>query len=76
VGLGGEFMACLDDVFETVGNNAELFQVVEPMRQIRRALCRRFPYAAYYIIESQRSRVVILAVLPAAMGPKRWRGRR
>ncbi len=68
-------MACLDDVFEMVANNAELFQVVESARGIRRALSRRFPYAAYYIIESQRSRVVILAVLPAAMDPKRWRGR-
>lgn len=75
-GLGGEFVACVDDVLEVVQGNAELFQIIEPVRQVRRALTRRFPYAVYYFIELNRSRVVVLAVLPAAMDPSHWRGRR
>ena len=75
-GLGGEFVACVDDVLEVVRGNAELYQIIEPVRHVRRALTRRFPYAVYYFIEHQRSRVVVLAVLPAAVDPPHWRGRR
>lgn len=66
----------MNDALDVIHRNAELCQVVEPSRQIRRALTRRFPFALYYIIDTSRGRVVVLAVLPAAANPARWRGRR
>jgi hypothetical protein len=75
-GLGDDFVGCVDAVLEVVHGNADLFQIIEPVRQVRRALTSTFPFAVYYFVDTQRSRVVVLAVLPAAMEPARWRGRR
>jgi toxin ParE1/3/4 len=75
-GLGDAFVGRVEDAIAVVEANPELFQVIEPRRQIRRALTRQFSYAVYYVVEAERERVVVLAVLPASMSPARWQSRR
>ncbi|MEQ1503946.1 MAG: type II toxin-antitoxin system RelE/ParE family toxin [Myxococcota bacterium] len=75
-GLGETFAGRVEDAIAVVESNPELCQVVDPSRQIRRALTRQFSFAIYYMIEVERERVVILAVLPASMSSSRWRNRR
>ena len=72
-GLGAEFAAEIEVVVETIGTTPKICQVIDPDRQIRRALTRRFPYAVYYLLEP--TRVVVLAVLHVARDPGVWQER-
>jgi toxin ParE1/3/4 len=68
-GLGWEFKAELDAVFERLRAIPEVGPVV--YRGLRRAVLRRFPYAVYYSLPPHR--IAIRAVIHNRRHPKHWR---
>ncbi len=70
-GLGEEFLSCLDACIETLRRTPEMYAVVH--ENYRRALVRRFPYAAFY--ETVGHRVTIYCVFHTARDPAKWRQR-
>lgn len=46
LGLGDEFLRCLEDAFSRISNHPEYFPV--RFDNVRRVLVRRFPYAVYF----------------------------
>jgi plasmid stabilization system protein ParE len=70
-GLGSEFLAEADHIFDRIKDGPLQFPKIDS--GVRRALFRRFPYAVYFIIESDR--IEILAVLHLRRDPERWRSR-
>ncbi len=67
-GLGEEFLASVNAVFDAIEKFPEMFASVS--NDVRRAIVSRFPYAVFYRIEPRR--VVVLAVLHTARDPKLW----
>ena len=67
-GLGNEFLATVDAVFDTIERYPEIFARVHG--EVRRAVVSRFPYAVFYRVEVER--VVVLTVLHTARDPKVW----
>jgi plasmid stabilization system protein ParE len=67
-GLGERFLAAVDSVFDAIERYPEMFAPVHG--EVRRALVSRFPYGAFYRIESRR--VVVLAVLHTARDQALW----
>jgi plasmid stabilization system protein ParE len=68
LGLGSEFIDCIDDAINSILLNPESYAIV--FKNIRRILVRRFPYAVYYIYEE--SVIVVLAVFHFKRNPKSW----
>ena len=68
LGLGSEFINCIDDAINSIMTNPESYTIV--YKNIRRSLIRRFPYAIYYIYEE--SNIVVLAVFHFKRNPKSW----
>ncbi len=71
VGLGNEFLLCVDAVMNSVSRTPQQYPCV--YRSVRRALTRRFPYEIFFIEE--RGCIVILAVFHVKRNPKRWKER-
>jgi plasmid stabilization system protein ParE len=71
LGLGEEFARSLDACLESVSSLPDSFPAVH--RHVRRALLRRFPYCAFYIVEP--TRVVVVGVFHARRDPQAWRRR-
>ncbi len=71
VGLGEEFLGCVDVCIERIRKEPQWCPKV--YGDYRRALLRRFPYAAFYVLDSER--VVVVAVLHTARNPNKWRQR-
>lgn len=71
-GLGSEFLAEVARVFEAIEEAPERFPVLQ--RRTRRALLRRFPYAIFFVSESDR--IAVTACLHARRDPRRWQTRR
>lgn len=67
-GLGEEFLAAVDTVFDTIEKYPEIFARIHG--EVRRAVLSRFPYVVFYRVESKR--VVVLTVLHTARDPKVW----
>ena len=67
-GLGEEFLAAIDSVFDTVEQYPEIFARIHG--EVRRAVPSRFPFSVFYRVESNR--VVVLTVLLTASDPKVW----
>ncbi len=66
VGLGGEFLAAVNTVLESLVAYPERFPVV--YRETRRVNLRRFPYSLFYrIIDDQ--------VIIGRRHPRRWQSR-
>ena len=72
-GLGARFVAELDHVLGRIGSHPLQFPIVEA--PVRRGLLRRFPYAVYFVAESEDDRPAILAVLHQHRAPDAWRTR-
>lgn len=70
-GLGGEFLLCVDAVFNSILRNPLQFPRVH--RAARRAITRRFPYAVLFVEDDER--VVVLSVFHAKRSPARWQER-
>ena len=71
VGLGAEFIACIDSASEWIVRSPEEHPVVH--RDVRRFLVRRFPYGVFYLIESDA--IVVLAVFHGRRDPTHWQRR-
>lgn len=70
-GLGVEFLLELDVALGRVINNPDIYQPV--YEDARRVLVRRFPYAAYFISETDT--VQIVAILHQSRNPDVWQSR-
>jgi len=70
-GLGDEFLAELDVVFRRLEKMPQIHQFVRG--DVRRALLRRFPFAVFYRIHSDR--VEIIAVHDCRRDPAIWQSR-
>jgi plasmid stabilization system protein ParE len=70
-GLGREFLSEALNSFDLPTERPLSYPIV--LRDIRRALMGRFPFAIYFRVE--RSDVVVIAVLHGSRHPQRWRRR-
>jgi plasmid stabilization system protein ParE len=70
-GLGQDFLAALDEVFNRLQQTPQMHQVV--YRDLRRALPRRFPYGVYYRVHTDR--VEVIAVQHSRRDPADWQSR-
>lgn len=71
LGLGEEFLSCVDACIETIRRAPELYASMHGA--YRRALVRRFPYAIFYEYEAHT--VSIYGILHTARHPGKWRER-
>ena len=55
-GLGAQFVLAVDAALARIARDPETYPFV--YRDIRRVLLRRFPYALYYVVESDRVTVI------------------
>jgi len=67
-GLGEEFLSAVQSTLRSIEQFPEMFVFIH--RDVRRAIVSRFPFAVFYLVESQR--VVVLRVLHTARDPKLW----
>lgn len=70
-GLGAEFILELDALYERILQNPRQFPEIG--EAVRRALLRRFPYAAYFLAGDEA--IVVIAVLHQHRRPEIWRAR-
>ncbi|WP_353931165.1 type II toxin-antitoxin system RelE/ParE family toxin [Okeanomitos corallinicola TIOX110] len=71
IGLGDEFLECVDNMLNRICQMPESYAVV--YLDVRRTVVRRFPYAIYYRIVS--SRVIVTAIFHSRRDPKSWQTR-
>jgi plasmid stabilization system protein ParE len=71
LGLGAEFLRAVDVCFSEIQRNPDRFP--EVYRQARKALLRRFPYAAYFV--STRTGISVVACMHVKRDPRRWQRR-
>src|SRR5262245_32123474 len=71
VGLGEEFLTCVDALIEMIRRFPELHAIA--YENYRRALVRRFPFAIFY--EHLENVVTIYCVFHTSRDPNKWRSR-
>ena len=71
LGLGEEFLRCVDACIQSIRRNPETYQVAH--ENYRRAVVRRFPYVVFY--EPSDTTVIVYAVFHCSQDPKKWRSR-
>jgi plasmid stabilization system protein ParE len=70
-GLGFGFLYEIRNAYDRIVSGPTRYRVLRD--GVRRVLLRRFPYAAYFAIESDA--LVVLAVLQIARDPTAWQSR-
>jgi toxin ParE1/3/4 len=70
-GLGVTFAARVQQVFDRIGANPLLHQVV--MGDVRKAVVTQFPFSVYY--RPHVDRVEVIAVFHTSRDPSIWQGR-
>jgi plasmid stabilization system protein ParE len=70
-GLGEEFLSCVEACLEAVRRRPKMHPVVH--QEYRRALIRRFPYAAFY--EGLQGTVIVYGIFHTSRNPNKWRQR-
>ena len=70
-GLGDDFVAALEVVFDRLRSTPEVHAVIH--KDVRRALPSRFPYGVYYRIHADR--VEVIAVQHSRRDPSHWQAR-
>lgn len=70
-GLGTEFVTNVEEPFEKIRLNPELFGKV--YREVRAVRIRRFPYLVVY--RADGSQVTVIAVYHTRRDPRSWQGR-
>lgn len=70
--LGRAFILEIDRTFEAMEERSEAY--AQCFKSIRRALCKRFPYAVYFTREN--SNIIVFAVLHQRRHPMIWQNRR
>jgi len=68
-GLGVRLLERVELALTHLAEDPDAWPIVH--RNVRRVVLRRFPYALFYLRESDR--VIVLALLHQAQDPKRWR---
>ena len=68
-GLGRRFRKEVDVLVQRIGQNPQQFPVA--LKNVRRALLRRFPYSLFFAIEEDRA-VLVIACFHASRDPARW----
>lgn len=63
--LGKAFITEVELIFRKIEENSQLHQLV--LKNIRRALCRRFPYSIYFI--NAGDNIIVLGVLHQRRSP-------
>jgi len=71
IGLGEEFLSCVEACMQTICRTPELYMKVND--EYRRALVRRFPYAIFY--EYANGKIFVYSVFHTAQEPEKWRDR-
>lgn len=71
IGLGEEFLGCVDACTEALRRRPEMNPVVH--QSYRRTLVRRFPYAIFY--EHREHWVIVYGVFHTSRDPDKWRQR-
>jgi len=71
IGLGAEFLTCVDACFQSICRNPEMHSIV--YSNCRRALVRRFPYSVFY--ERSGNAITVYAVFHNSQNPQKWRRR-
>lgn len=71
VGLGSDFMLCVEETLERVSRNPLQYQVVH--NGIRRVVTHRFPFGVFYLVAE--SRIIVIAVMNTMRDPSQWHGR-
>lgn len=71
INLGLAFVEEIDSKLKEIEEYPDLY--IEIMRNVRRALCKRFPYSIYYI--SKNTDIVVIAVLHQRRSPALWQTR-
>lgn len=69
--LGDTFLEALDDIFNQIIDNPNLYPV--DFEQVRKALLQKFPFSIYFeIVEEQ---IFIYSVFHQSQDPDKWRVR-
>ena len=68
VGLGEEFLSCIDACVEAICRTPEMHAVVH--KNYRRALIRRFPYAVFY--EYTGGVATVYCIFHTSRDPAKW----
>lgn len=68
IGLGEEFLSCVDACIEAFRRMPEMHAVV--YENYRRALVRRFPYTVFY--EYVEGTVTVYCVFHTSQDPEKW----
>ena len=71
VGLGEEFLGCVDACIEAICRTPERHAKV--FRDYRRGVVRRFPYVVFY--EYDAGTVTVYCVFHTSRNPEKWRTR-
>ena len=71
VGLGEEFLDCVDACIHAICRAPEMHATVH--ENYRRGLLRRFPYAIFY--ECAGSTITVYCVFHTSRDPEKWRHR-
>ena len=71
LGLGEEFLSCVEACIQAICRMPELHPVVH--EEYRRALVRRFPYAIFY--EYTFEQVTVYSIFHTSQSPMKWHGR-
>ncbi len=70
--LGSDFMLCLDESIFRIQKNPRQYKTI--VKNVHRALLRRFPYGIYYVLVDDQ--IVIIGVMHARKNPRHWEERR
>ncbi|NKB35873.1 MAG: type II toxin-antitoxin system RelE/ParE family toxin [Gammaproteobacteria bacterium] len=70
-GLGYEFLDEVVTLLHSIQQNPVAYPIVH--RNTRPALTKRFPFGAFYRVESEH--IVIVAIMHASRHPSRWKVR-
>jgi plasmid stabilization system protein ParE len=71
VGLGEEFLSCVDACVQAIYRQPEMYAKVHA--DYRRALVRRFPYALFF--EYGENVLTVYCVFHTSRDPEKWRER-
>ncbi len=72
IGLGMQFIEEVGAKLQEIEERPDLY--MEAMGDVRRALCKRFPYSIYFIRENMT--IVVIAVLHQRRSPAVWQERK
>lgn len=72
INLGNTFVEEIGSKLEEIERRPDLY--MEVMGNVRRALCKRFPYTIYFM--HQKMGIIVIAVLHQRRNPAVWQARK